>query len=97
MIVIFFSSRRRHTRYWRDWSSDVCSSDLVHAGEPVGEPAPVRRERHAAELLEASVLGRRDRGLRLRADRGSEEGGARARLEERRGGKEGRSRGSTYH
>src|SRR3712207_2997437 len=28
-IVIFFSSRRRHTRYWRDWSSDVCSSDLA--------------------------------------------------------------------
>src|SRR3712207_4772202 len=27
-IIIFFSSRRRHTRYWRDWSSDVCSSDL---------------------------------------------------------------------
>src|SRR3712207_8131755 len=25
----FFSSRRRHTRYWRDWSSDVCSSDLM--------------------------------------------------------------------
>src|SRR3712207_8557539 len=25
---VFFSSRRRHTRYWRDWSSDVCSSDL---------------------------------------------------------------------
>src|SRR3712207_7089515 len=24
----FFSSRRRHTRYWHDWSSDVCSSDL---------------------------------------------------------------------
>src|SRR5947209_906815 len=24
----FFSSRIRHTRYWRDWSSDVCSSDL---------------------------------------------------------------------
>src|SRR3712207_7337034 len=24
----FFSSRRRHTIYWRDWSSDVCSSDL---------------------------------------------------------------------
>src|SRR3712207_7426985 len=28
MGVFFFSSRRRHTRYWRDWSSDVCSSDL---------------------------------------------------------------------
>src|SRR3712207_4797247 len=26
--IVFFSSRRRHTRYWRDWSSDVCSSDL---------------------------------------------------------------------
>src|ERR1035437_11149344 len=26
-----FSSRRRHTRYWRDWSSDVCSSDLFSA------------------------------------------------------------------
>src|SRR5215208_7953879 len=25
----FFSSRRRHTRWPRDWSSDVCSSDLV--------------------------------------------------------------------
>src|SRR3712207_9466291 len=29
MFVFFFSSRRRHTRYWRDWSSDVCSSDLL--------------------------------------------------------------------
>src|SRR5947209_10086804 len=27
-FLFFFSSRRRHTRYWRDWSSDVCSSDL---------------------------------------------------------------------
>src|SRR3712207_3771372 len=26
---VVFSSRRRHTRYWRDWSSDVCSSDLA--------------------------------------------------------------------
>src|SRR5207245_6937176 len=28
-FVFFFSSRRRHTRCYRDWSSDVCSSDLV--------------------------------------------------------------------
>src|ERR1035437_10777709 len=28
LFFVFFSSRRRHTRYWRDWSSDVCSSDL---------------------------------------------------------------------
>src|SRR6266568_3540166 len=28
MLVFFFSSRRRHTRWNCDWSSDVCSSDL---------------------------------------------------------------------
>src|SRR3712207_6043736 len=31
LVCFFFSSRRRHTRYWRDWSSDVCSSDLIDA------------------------------------------------------------------
>src|SRR5215510_14425467 len=31
MFVFFFSSRRRHTRWPRDWSSDVCSSDLPGA------------------------------------------------------------------
>src|SRR5690554_7915862 len=30
MISFFFSSRRRHTRCGRDWSSDVCSSDLEY-------------------------------------------------------------------
>src|SRR5699024_11623871 len=30
----FFSSRRRHTRSKRDWSSDVCSSDLSHSLRP---------------------------------------------------------------
>src|SRR5690606_22933265 len=29
-LLFFFSSRRRHTRFSRDWSSDVCSSDLLH-------------------------------------------------------------------
>src|SRR6266542_1944342 len=29
-FFFFFSSRRRHTRCYRDWSSDVCSSDLEH-------------------------------------------------------------------
>src|SRR5690606_39292195 len=28
LLTFFFSSRRRHTRFSRDWSSDVCSSDL---------------------------------------------------------------------
>src|SRR6266508_5199249 len=34
----FFSSRRRHTRWPRDWSSDVCSSDL---GQPPKQPGAV--------------------------------------------------------
>src|SRR5690606_40871646 len=31
-VCFFFSSRRRHTRFSRDWSSDVCSSDLGWEG-----------------------------------------------------------------
>src|SRR2546429_5243854 len=34
-LVVFFSSRRRHTRCSRDWSSDVCSSDLKMNRNPV--------------------------------------------------------------
>src|SRR3712207_9490903 len=39
MFFFFFSSRRRHRRYWRDWSSDVCSSDLgsIRKASPAGE------------------------------------------------------------
>src|SRR5690606_40450589 len=44
LFFFFFSSRRRHTRFSRDWSSDVCSSDLkdeeehlVDTGGPVPE------------------------------------------------------------
>src|SRR5690625_3679090 len=33
IVLFFFSSRRRHTRWPRDWSSDVCSSDLPAADE----------------------------------------------------------------
>src|SRR2546430_3022130 len=37
-FVFFFSSRRRHTRFDCDWSSDVCSSDLeMHRAQVVGE------------------------------------------------------------
>src|SRR2546430_17226937 len=35
MCVFFFSSRRRHTRFDCDWSSDVCSSDLFTVGGPI--------------------------------------------------------------
>src|SRR3712207_5045888 len=31
VCLFFFSSRRRHTRYWRDWSSDVCLPILFEA------------------------------------------------------------------
>src|SRR2546422_7678446 len=51
-IVFFFSSRRRHTRCSRDWSSDVCSSDLsVGRGNGdrsrCGHAAGADRERRA--------------------------------------------------
>src|SRR2546430_13512627 len=39
--VFFFSSRRRHTRFDCDWSSDVCSSDLV---EHVNQLGPKRAQ-----------------------------------------------------
>src|SRR5215203_7197089 len=38
VFFFFFSSRRRHTRYWRDWSSDVCSSDLHSNGRTTRLP-----------------------------------------------------------
>src|SRR5690606_3838757 len=34
-VLFFFSSRRRHTRFSRDWSSDVCSSDLAAVVAPL--------------------------------------------------------------
>src|SRR5690606_40778486 len=40
--IFFFSSRRRHTRFSRDWSSDVCSSDLIAAR--VADSPPERAE-----------------------------------------------------
>src|SRR6266705_5399962 len=53
-VVFFFSSRRRHTRSYGDWSSDVCSSDLAlanscrppwltAAGRPGNGPLPGSR------------------------------------------------------
>src|SRR3712207_7493652 len=39
IFFFFFSSRRRHTRYWRDWSSDVCSSDLLYVKKAFGSTA----------------------------------------------------------
>src|SRR5207302_1324548 len=54
----FFSSRRRHTRFSRDWSSDVCSSDL-----PPRAAGSLRRRTGASALTPRSLLRRpRSRG-----------------------------------
>src|SRR5690606_39945721 len=45
-ICFFFSSRRRHTRFSRDWSSDVCSSDLERACQHQGVRWRQRLRRH---------------------------------------------------
>src|SRR5690606_39378490 len=39
--LFFFSSRRRHTRFSRDWSSDVCSSDLMTQSPEVRQLLPL--------------------------------------------------------
>src|SRR3712207_9503315 len=87
---MFFSSRRRHTRYWRDWSSDVCSSDLG-PGRRRGRGGRRVVARCHVGAVEVSVLTcARPRGVRSRA-LGS------PRSEECRVGKECRSRWSPYH
>src|SRR5438876_2448993 len=56
---IFFSSRRRHTRWPGDWSSDVCSSDLAHgslARRPDPREAPMSARRAVATLAAAVTL-----------------------------------------
>src|SRR5204863_5747424 len=102
----FFSSRRRHTRSLRDWSSDVCSSDL----------RDVQHERVVLEQRGIVDVRRRSRGRENDQVRGREKlndvGNDRdgsvplevarlpellARSEERRVGKECRSRWAQYH
>src|SRR6266498_4103342 len=48
-FFFFFSSRRRHTRCGRDWSSDVCSSDLAAAAWADEEHVTETRERYRAK------------------------------------------------
>src|SRR5206468_6396712 len=59
------SSRRRHTRSDRDWSSDVCSSDLFRAFEEEATLAPVGRPQGGFLLERAEVAGRGDGALVL--------------------------------
>src|SRR3712207_7715123 len=97
MYCFFFSSRRRHTRYWRDWSSDVCSSDLAPALEH-REQVLAAQVRPAAELEHlggAAPLLTLDRVAQQDDVVGHEL--LEARSEERRVGKACRSRWSPYH
>src|SRR2546429_5275873 len=60
----FFSSRRRHTRCSRDWSSDVCSSDLIiimdaPLHKPPAGPAPAYTQGAAAARKESAQSCRR--------------------------------------
>src|SRR5437867_10777114 len=45
LMFFFFSSRRRHTRSYGDWSSDVCSSDLLRRSRPRARSASERSDR----------------------------------------------------
>src|SRR5690606_41016793 len=57
--VFFFSSRRRHTRFSRDWSSDVCSSDLSIGDRityPFQPPLALRRRSRVRTLYPAGLL-----------------------------------------
>src|SRR5690606_39869618 len=95
-IFFFFSSRRRHTRFSRDWSSDVCSSDLDrprrHRRQGPGGGDRVLRQR--LRCGGGAPRGRRER----RRGGGPHQGGRLLhRSEERRVGKEGRCRWTPYH
>src|SRR5690606_16146178 len=61
LVGFFFSSRRRHTRFSRDWSSDVCSSDLL----PRRRIRPVRPGRHGGGRGPGRAGGRGGGGPRL--------------------------------
>src|SRR6266849_8846140 len=94
MHLFFFSSRRRHTRSTRDWSSDVCSSDLKdhraghgRAGQEVREHWRARTARAAAGPADAHGQAVGDRERPRDADRADEAGpeGVRARGRDRPG------------
>src|SRR5690606_40404186 len=55
-IVFFFSSRRRHTRFSRDWSSNVCSSDLLDITREAKKTGQKKRLRTLKDLDRAALL-----------------------------------------
>src|SRR3712207_7384809 len=93
-VVFFFSGESGQTRYWRNGSSDLSSSDLLAL---LGAPAPPRAVAHA-ELRRVAARLVPDVGdaAQVRA-RGLGRAFEQVRSEERRVGKECRSRWSPYH
>src|SRR5688572_8157447 len=72
-MLFFFSSRRRHTRFDCDWSSDVCSSDLRNVGVPTcagTEAAGVKREAWRAQKGRAAEAGAASSTLSRQPTRG---------------------------
>src|SRR2546430_6372184 len=95
-FFFFFSSRRRHTRFDCDWSSDVCSSDLAPVKPGTGADGADDHPQSRGSFLwrpHHSYAGWTD----CKAGRRSSVEGALERSEERRVGKECRSRWSPYH
>src|SRR5437879_12179616 len=99
-FLFFFSSRRRHTRYIGDWSSDVCSSDLAACpgAGACGGQYTANTMALALEFLGLSPLGTASVPAThpLKDEVGFHCGQLVMRSEERRVGKEDRSRWSTY-
>src|SRR5690348_17918004 len=96
MDGFFFSSRRRHTRWTGDWSSDVCSSDLLlrQPSIPKAE-SPVRKRESApgrGTTVGVSAGAGAEAGPETGSETGPETGSETGRSEERRVGKEGSTR-----
>src|SRR5947209_18048269 len=95
-MAVFFSRRGRRTSYWRDWSSDVCSSDLPQAlfQRIDAELTPVHRREHLnpGDGIHVVVLGQPAADERNDLLAGGY--GIGSRSEERRVGKESRARGA---
>src|SRR2546429_1379161 len=98
-VVFFFSSRRRHTRCSRDWSSDVCSSDLNAAAYFAG-PGVILSFVIAGSACALTGLCYAELASAMPVSGSSYTycyAALGERSEERRVGKEGRSRWSPYH
>src|SRR5689334_23785173 len=99
LFFFFFSSRRRHTRWNCDWSSDVCSSDLVpdsDSAETLGADCVRNAARPAIESA-TSLLHRHEEKIFVERDISLTTRAHQRRSEERRVGKECRSRWSRDH